>query len=123
MWFFVLSVGGLGVLFAFTFEGSASAVLGSLSPTFLVLAAGGAVMDLLIGAVRYQIFLRRIRPGTSLWLPIKADLANRFVGAVTPSQTGGGPAQVFILCRGGASRCRTRSLSSSSTSSRRCSSS
>ncbi len=101
MWFFLLSAGGLGVLFAFTFKGSASAVLGSLSPTFLALAACGAVLDLLIGAVRYQIFLRRIRPGTRLWLPIKADLANRFVGAVTPSQTGGGPAQVFILCRGG----------------------
>ena len=99
--FVVLTVGGLTALFAFTTRGNGAQVLESLSPAFLTLACGAAVLDLLIGAVRYQIFLRRIRPGTSLWLPIRADLANRFIGAVTPSQTGGGPAQVFILHRGG----------------------
>jgi uncharacterized protein (TIRG00374 family) len=99
--FLLLSVSGLAALFALTFEGDSRQVLRSLSPGFLGLAAAGAALDLVIGAVRYQIFLRRIRPGTSLWLPIRADLANRFIGAVTPSQTGGGPAQVFVLWRGG----------------------
>jgi uncharacterized protein (TIRG00374 family) len=98
--FVVLTVAGLSALFMYS-AGSAAQVLESLSLGFLVLALGAAVLDLLIGAVRYQIFLRRIRPGTSLWLPIRADLANRFMGAITPSQTGGGPAQVFILHRGG----------------------
>jgi uncharacterized protein (TIRG00374 family) len=101
VWFLVLTVAGLAVLFAFTFHGDAARVLQRVSPAFLLLALGGAVVDLLVGAVRYQIFLRRIRPGTSLWLPVRADLANRFVSAVTPSQTGGGPAQVFVLWRGG----------------------
>lgn len=96
-----LTVAGLAALFAFTAKGNATQVVQSLSAGFLILALGAAVLDLLIGAVRYQIFLRRIRPGTSLWLPIRADLANRFIGAVTPSQTGGGPAQVFVLHRGG----------------------
>lgn len=99
--FAALTVAGLGILFAFTLKGDLADVTDHLSAGFMLLAALGMVADFLIGAVRYQIFLRRIRPGTSLWLPIKADLAARFVGAVTPSQTGGGPAQVFILWKGG----------------------
>ena len=99
--FAALTVAGLGVLFVFTLRGDMSDVVRNISAGFLFLAALGTVADLLIGALRYQIFLRRIRPGTSIGLPIKADLANRFIGAMTPSQTGGGPAQVFILHRGG----------------------
>ncbi len=99
--FVLLTVAGLAALWRFTAAGGASQVMATLSPGFLALGVLGGVGDILIGAVRYQIFLRRIRPGTSLWLPIRADLANRFMGAVTPSQTGGGPAQVFVLWRGG----------------------
>jgi hypothetical protein len=99
--FLVLTAAGLAALYHFTAEGDGGQVLASLSAGFVALAVLSAVADLLIGAVRYQIFLRRTRPGTSLWLPIRADLANRFLGAVTPSQTGGGLAQVFILWRGG----------------------
>ncbi|HSW29454.1 MAG TPA: flippase-like domain-containing protein [Longimicrobiales bacterium] len=99
--FVALTVAGLAALWHFTAAADAGQVIAGLSPGFLGLAVIGGVGDILIGAVRYQIFLRRIRPGTSLWLPIRADLANRFVGAVTPSQTGGGPAQVFVLWRGG----------------------
>lgn len=107
--FVLLTVGGLAALWHFTAEGGAPLadgewsrhVLTSVSAGFLALALLCAAADLLVGAVRYQVFLRRIRPGTSLWLPMRADLANRFVGAITPSQTGGGPAQVYILWRGG----------------------
>jgi uncharacterized protein (TIRG00374 family) len=99
--FAALTVAGLGTLFVFTLQGQFSEVVRNLSFGFMALAAAGTVLDLVIGALRYQIFLRRIRPGTSLWLPIKADLAARFSGAVTPSQTGGGPAQVFVFYKGG----------------------
>jgi uncharacterized protein (TIRG00374 family) len=53
------------------------------------------------GAWRYHIFIRKMMPGTSPWLCFRANLANMFMGAVTPSQSGGGPAQVYILYRGG----------------------
>lgn len=99
--FLVLTAGGLAALWRFTGGSDVREVLAMVSGGFLALAALAAVADIIIGAVRYQIFLRRIRPGSSLWLPIRADLANRFVGAVTPSQTGGGPAQVYVLWRGG----------------------
>jgi hypothetical protein len=99
--FVLCTLAGLAVLYRITAEGDVRSAMAGLSAGFMALAVLSAVADLLIGAVRYQIFLRRIRPGTSLWLPIRADLANRFMGAVTPSQTGGGPAQVFVLWRGG----------------------
>ncbi|NJD17704.1 MAG: flippase-like domain-containing protein, partial [Gemmatimonadetes bacterium] len=99
--FVACTVAGLAALYHFTAEGDLRSALASVSGSFMALAVLSAVGDLLIGAVRYHLFLRRIRPGTSLWLPIRADLANRFLGAVTPSQTGGGPAQVYVLWRGG----------------------
>jgi uncharacterized protein (TIRG00374 family) len=99
--FAVLTAAGLAVVFVAGARRDGSPGLGGLRPAFLVLAVAGALLDVVLGAVRYQVFLRKIRPGGSLWLPIRADLAGRFVGAVTPSQTGGGPAQVFVLHRGG----------------------
>ena len=99
-WFGALTVAGLGILTAVSGRGALD-VVGHLSPIFLVVAALAAVLDTLIGASRYQIFLRRIRPGVPFSLPIRADLANKFVGAVTPSQTGGGPAQLYVLWKGG----------------------
>ena len=99
--FVALTGAGLLVLFTVTTRDAGGWVAPSLHTGFLLLAAASAALDIVIGALRYHLFIRRIRPGTSLWLPIRADLANRFVGAVTPSQTGGGPAQVFVLHRGG----------------------
>ncbi len=99
-YFAAFTVAGLGVVFVVT-GGDTLGVLRHLSPGFVLLACLTAVLDLIIGAARYQIFLRRIRPGSPFLLPIRADLANRFLGAVTPSQTGGGPAQIFILYKGG----------------------
>jgi uncharacterized protein (TIRG00374 family) len=99
--FVVLTGAGLLVLFTFTARGAAGETLPRLHAGFLLLASASAILDTFLGALRYHVFIRKIRRGTSLWLPIRADLANRFVGAVTPSQTGGGPAQVFILHRGG----------------------
>ena len=58
-------------------------------------------MDLILGPTRYHVFLRKLVPGTRFRLPLTADLAGRFLGAITPSQTGGGPGQIFILYRGG----------------------
>jgi len=99
----VLTAAGLLALFTVTTRDADGWVAPTLHGGFLLLAAASAALDIVIGALRYHLFIRKIRPGTSLWLPIRADLANRFVGAVTPSQTGGGPAQVFVLHRGGVS--------------------
>jgi uncharacterized protein (TIRG00374 family) len=99
--FVALTVAGLGVLLAFTAGGDLSKVARSLSGGFLLLAVLATVADSLIGGLRYHIFLRHIAPGTRLGLPIRADLVGRFTGAITPSQTGGGPGQIFVMYKGG----------------------
>ncbi len=97
--FVVLTLAGLTALFVVTNRDDLA--VPALSADFFGLALAAMLADLLIGAIRYQIFLVRIKPGISLWVPIKADLATRFTGAVTPSQTGGGPAQLFVLWKEG----------------------
>lgn len=67
-------------------------------------------LDLWLGGLRIHVFTRKLKPGTSTRLSFRANLANIFMGAVTPSQTGGGPAQLFILYNGGISVARGMSI-------------
>lgn len=60
-------------------------------------------LDYLIGGFRYSLFFDgKILPKISLWNCMRSNWANIFMGAVTPFQTGGGPAQFYILWRNGA---------------------
>ena len=59
--------------------------------------------DLFFGGLRNHIFIREFVPGISQMVSIRANLANIFMGAVTPSQSGGGPAQWYIFHRNGVS--------------------
>jgi glycosyltransferase 2 family protein len=99
--FGALTVIGLGILFVFTLPDDLSEVFRGLSTGFMVLAALAMIADSILGALRYHVFLWRIAPGTPFSLPLRADLVGRFTGAITPSQTGGGPGQVFVLAKGG----------------------
>jgi uncharacterized protein (TIRG00374 family) len=99
--FAALTVAGLVGLFILGAPEGPVPAPADLRPGFLLLALGGGLVDIVLGGLRFQIFIRRAHPGSPLALPIRADLAGRFVGAVTPSQSGGGPAQVFVLHRGG----------------------
>lgn len=104
--FLLFTAVGLGALYVVTVRGdiesgNVGALRDNLHVGFLLLAGLATLVDWAIGALRYHIFLRRIEPGTSFSVPFKADLVGRFTGAVTPSQTGGGPGQVFMLYKGG----------------------
>lgn len=99
--FVLLAAAGLTALFVLTFDGEAAAVVRGLSPGFLLLALLSSVADMLVGGLRFHVFLRKMVPGTPLSLPVRADLAGRFLGSVTPSQTGGGPGQIYVLYKGG----------------------
>jgi uncharacterized protein (TIRG00374 family) len=99
--FMGLTAIGLGAVFVFSMHSQVEGVVTTLSGRFFALALLAALMDFFIGGLRHYIFLRRLVPGTRIWLPIRADLIGRFTGAITPSQTGGGPGQIFVLFRGG----------------------
>lgn len=59
-------------------------------------------LDYFLGGFRFKVFFEgKYLTKVSLWDCIRSYLANMFMGAVTPMQTGGGPAQVYILWRAG----------------------
>jgi len=53
----------------------------------------------LIYGVRIYYLMRVINPRITIFTSIKAAYANIFMGAVTPSQTGGGVAQIYFISR------------------------
>ncbi len=75
----------------------------SVNVQYLLIGLVFIVIDLYVGGLRNHIFLREFVPGISQMVSIKANLANIFMGAVTPSQSGGGPAQWYIFYRNGVS--------------------
>ena len=57
--------------------------------------------DLWIGGLRNHIFAREFKPGIKAMVAMKANVANIFLGAVTPSQTGGGVAHWYVFWKNG----------------------
>jgi uncharacterized protein (TIRG00374 family) len=58
-------------------------------------------LDTLAGSIRIWAISRIIQPGMTYYTCFKSELANIGTGMLTPSQTGGGLGQIYILCRGG----------------------
>jgi len=101
--FLAVTVAGFLVLFA---HGRLSHDLHAwrrLAPATLVLGLAQAGLDLLLGGLRLWTFVRALGGRIALWTCVRANTANIFLGGVTPSQSGGGPAQIYILMRGGLS--------------------
>ena len=103
---------GAVLLFLFSFAGIAALVIAAgggesleafkaLSPVYIAAGLVLVAFDLFLGAVRNHIFVKRIKPGAPFLLSFRANAANMFMGAVTPSQGLGGPAQLAVLNLGG----------------------
>jgi glycosyltransferase 2 family protein len=99
--FVLLSLGGLSILFFTTDKAQALQAFGHLNIKFLAAAVFFFALDMLSGGLRNHILLRHLHPNVTYWLSFRANLANLFGAAMTPAQTGGAPAQVYILSRGG----------------------
>lgn len=68
-------------------------------------------IETLASGARIWLLCRVLGPRTSLWTCIKAEWANVTVATLTPSQTGGGPAQIYILSRSGVSAATALTIS------------
>lgn len=101
--FLFLSAAGLAALFLYTYTPQTLSALLNLKPLYLALTALLSLADMWLGGVRNHVFICAIRPKMSFWTSFRANLSNVFMGAVTPSQTGGSPAQMFVYYRGGLS--------------------
>ena len=102
LWLFVaLTVAGFLVLFARGTLRPGLAALGRLRPSWALLGALQAVLDLALGGLRIWVCVRALGGRARPWTCVLGNTANVFLGGVTPSQSGGGPAQIFLLVRGG----------------------
>ena len=90
----------LGIFF-YTNTGNTVEVWQMADWRYLLLGLVFIFNDLFLGGLRNHIFIRQFVPGISQMVSIKANLANIFMGAITPSQSGGGPAQWYIFYRNG----------------------
>ena len=70
---------------------------------WLAVAAALFVLDFLMAGTRIYLFARKVNPDISYRASVRSCFVNVFVGGVTPSQTGGGPAQIWVMHREGLS--------------------
>ena len=101
--FILLSLVGIAVGIWWKTPAGVAVILAGLKWPFAVLLIPLAGLDYLLGGLRYRLFFNgKILNHISLWNCMRANWANIFVAALTPFQTGGGPAQLYILWRCGA---------------------
>jgi uncharacterized protein (TIRG00374 family) len=72
-----------------------------IRPGYALLAAALMLSHWCFNALRFKILVNSLDNNVSFRTSLKAFIANIFVSAVTPSQTGGGPIQIYILNRAG----------------------
>lgn len=102
--FVILSIFGvIGVFFVFSDTAPLSQVMSQVNVTFLLLCVFAVpILDWLIAGFRMWLFTNAMCPDISYWACVKNSAVGGFMGAATPSQTGGGIAQVYVLAKEGA---------------------
>ena len=101
--FVLLSIAATaGVFFTTSTPASLPEVLARASPVFLATLLLAPPVDWLVSGLRLLLFSRVLSPEVSYGACVRNCAVGAFMGAVTPSQTGGGIAQVYALAREGA---------------------
>jgi len=68
---------------------------------YLVIAFSLVLLAWLVDGTRIYVYAEKIQKDISFIGCMRAGLANIFMGGITPSQTGGGAAQIYILYKEG----------------------
>ncbi len=71
----------------------------SLNFFMLFIALSGSWLEGPLGGLRTYYIMRVINPSVSFKSAVKASYGNLFLGAATPSQTGGGVAEIYFITR------------------------
>ena len=82
--------------------GGAGPTWAGLRPAYLALILLLLPVETLASAARIWLLCRVLQPGVGFWACVKAEWANAAVSLLTPSQSGGGPGQIYMLGRAGA---------------------
>jgi len=112
--FIVLTLAGFVLIFYLTGTRETLQALEKFHFSYFLLAVLLIGVDFLSGTGRIFIFIRKIGPLSNkkaFWASFKANLANVFLAAATPFQTGGGIAQIYMLHRAGISVAGATSVS------------
>jgi uncharacterized protein (TIRG00374 family) len=96
-----LTLIGLLILFLRGRLGTSFEALRHLSLGIVAVGVLQGFLDLLMGGWRIQCLVRAFDVDVSLRHAIAANGGNVFLGGLTPSQTGGGAAQIYVLLQAG----------------------
>lgn len=99
--FVVCTAAGLAAVRGRTQWSEARGVLAGLPWWTLAVGMTQVVLDQLLGGLRIWACARGVGAPVAFSTCVGANCANVFLGGVTPSQSGGGPAQIWLLVRGG----------------------
>lgn len=99
--FVILSIVGLTVVFFYSSISESYNQLKKLKPLFILMAFGLNVFDWIIGGVRIYALSEILYPDLTFSTSFKSNVSNAFLAGITPSQTGGGAAQVYVLYKDG----------------------
>lgn len=101
LWFGLITIASVAVIFFYNHTGDTFTALSKIRLKYIVLCFVMVFVDLMLGSWRNHIFIRKLNPGLSHWVSFKANVANMFMGAVTPFHSGAGPAQLYVYNRHG----------------------
>lgn len=101
VWFALITVITIAGIFFYTNTGNTVTALTHISYKYIVICFVMLAADLTMGAWRNHIYIRKLNPEVSAWVSFRANVANMFMGAVTPAHSGAGPAQIFVYTSAG----------------------
>ena len=99
--FVALTVGVFWWLFDRNLGDHAAPRLADLRWGYLALLLLALPVETVTSSARIWLICRVLHPGVSLWTCVRSELANVAISTLTPSQSGGGPGQIYLLSRGG----------------------
>jgi uncharacterized protein (TIRG00374 family) len=100
-WFALITVVTIAAVFFYTNTGDTVKALSHISYKYIAICFVMLFVDLMLGSWRNHIYIRKMAPGVSHWVSFRANMANMFMGAVTPAHGGAGPAQIFVYTSNG----------------------
>jgi uncharacterized protein (TIRG00374 family) len=101
MWLGLLTIASVAAIFFYSHTGDTIKALSSIKLKYILICFGMVFIDLMLGSWRNHIFIRKLKPGLSHWVSFKANVANMFMGAITPFHSGAGPGQLYVYNRHG----------------------
>jgi uncharacterized protein (TIRG00374 family) len=101
LWFALITVVTIAGIFFYTNTGNTVKALQHISYKYIFICLIMLFGDLMMGSWRNHIYIRKLNPAVSHWVSFRANVANMFMGAVTPAHGGAGPAQIFVYTSNG----------------------